>query len=248
MTTIPDTVQGDALVECTKVDDQGEDGSAPSGRDTTIGEDVASTPPCGQSAEPSNEVEATTASVPDVNIIDEPIPSGDEPLSEINTEVVVAEDDVDRTWVADDGETATTVVLPDPPITGPAHNGSGMIELAKLDTKPPHSEQTLETLYLSLLSPEELHEQRISYLVGELPKVTVMVPPAGPQTINQEIGIEEEKEAEQAAEKIEAERDEIERSDAFNVEPSAVEEARNASVAFGDESPLPVESVIQGKP
>lgn len=221
-TTIPDTVQGDALTECTMVGDQGEDGSAPSGREITIGAGIASTP-CGQAAESSHEVEATTSSVLGVKLIDEPIPSGEESLSEINTEVVVTEDDVDRTWVADDGETATTVVLPDPPMTDPARSGSETIELAKLDIKPPHSEQIFETLYLSLLSPEEVHEQQISYLVGELPKVAVMVPPSGPQTINQEIEIEEEKEAEQAAEKIEAERDEIEISIAYDVEPNAVE-------------------------
>ena len=232
-TTIPDTAQG-------------EDVSAPSGRDTTTGDDVASTPH-EQPAKPSHEVEATTASYMDVKLIDEPIPSGDELLSEIHTEVAVAEDVVDHTWVADDGQTATTVVLPDPPITDPARSGSETIELAKLDIKPPHSEQIFETLYLSLLSPEEVHEQQISYLVGDLPKVTVMVPPTGPQTIDQEIEIEEEKEAEQAAEKIEAERDEIERSVAYNVEPIAVEEARTASIAFEDESPLPVESVAQGK-
>ncbi len=246
---IPDTVQGNALAELTMFGDQGEGGNAPNGRDTMPGGDIASKSPCGQSAEPSHEVEATIASVQDVKLIDEPIPSGDELLSEINTDVVVAEDDVDHTWVADDGETATTVVLPDPPSTDPARSGSETIALAKLDTKLPHSETTLETLYISLLSPEEVHEQQISYLVGELPKVAVMVPPAGPQTANQEIEIQiqEEKEAEQAAEKIEAERDEIERSVSYNVVPNAVEEARTVPVAFEDASPLPGESVAQGQ-
>ena len=247
-TTVPDTVQGDDLAKLTIVGDQGEDGNAPSGRDTIPGDGIASTSPCGQSAELPHEVEATISTVQDVRLIDEPIPSGDEWQSEVNTDVVVAEDDVDHTWVADDGETATTVVLPDPPSTDPARSGSETMALAKLDTKLPHSESTLETLYISLLSPEEVHEQQISYLVSELPNVAVMVPPAGPHTANQEIEIQiqEEKEAEQAAKKIEAERVEMERSFSHKVELNAVE-TRTASVAFDDGSPLPGESAAQGQ-
>lgn len=243
-TTIPDTVQGGALAEL----DQGGDGNAPSGRDTMPGDGIASASPCGQSAEPPHEVEAVIATVQDAELIDEPIPSGDELLSEINTDVV-AKDDVDHTWVADDSETATMVVLPDPPSTDPARSGSEAIALARLDTELPHSEATLETLYISLLSPEEVHEQQISYLVGELPKVAVMVPPTGPHTTNQEIEIQiqEEKEAERAAKKIEAERVEIERTISYNVEPNAVEGVRTAPVAFEEGSPSPGESAAQGQ-
>ena len=244
---ITDVVQGGALAKWPIVGDQGEDGNAPSGQDTTLAGAVASTSPCGESAEPSHEVGATTVSVLDVKPIDEPIPSGDELLSESNTDVVVAEDDVDRSWVADDGETATTVVLPDPPSTDPALSGSETIALAKLDTKHSHPETTLETLYISLLSPEEVHEQQISYLVGELPRVTIMVPLAESQTTNQGIEIQEEREAELAAEKIEAERGETERPAACDLEPNAAEEARTAPVALEDESVFPVESVAQGQ-
>lgn len=246
-TTITDMVQGDALAKWPMVGDQGNDGNVPSGRDDPLGGAVASTSRCGESAEPPHEVGAGTLSVLDVKPVDEPIPSGDEPPSEVNTDVVGAEDDVSHTWVADDDETATTVVLPDPPSIDPALSESETKALAELDTNPLYSEPTPETLYISLLSPEEVHAQQISYLVGELPRVAVMVPHTGPQTTNQGIVTQEETEAERAAEKIEAERGEVERYLACNVEPSAVEEARAASVAFEDESAFPVESVAQGQ-
>lgn len=246
-TTITDMVQGDALAKWPMVGDQGDDRNVPSERDNPPGRAVASTPPYGESVEPPHEVGAGTLSVLDVNPVDEPIPSGGEPLSVVNTDVVGAEDDVSHTWVADDGETATTVVLPDPPSIDPALSESETKALTKLDTNPLYSEPTLETLYISLLSPEEVHAQQISYLVGELPRVAVMVPHAGPQTTDQGIVTQEETEAERAAEKIEAERGEVERYVACNVEPGAVEEARVASVAFEDEFEFPVESVAQGQ-
>jgi hypothetical protein len=242
-TTITDVVQGGALAKRPMVGDQGEDGNAPGGQDTAPGGPLASTSPCGESAEPSHGVGESTVSVLDVKPIDEPVPSGDELLSAINTDAVVAEDDVDHTWVVDDGGTATTMILPDPPSTDPALSGSETKPLAKLDTEQPHPDATPETLYISLLSPEEVHAQQISYLVGELPRVAVMVPLAGPQTTNQGIETQEEKEAKWAAEKIEAERDEIERSAACDVKPNAVEE-RTAPVAFEDECDFPVESSI----
>jgi hypothetical protein len=245
-TIIADTVQNDALVERQTVDDQGEDGNAPCERDTIPSDAIASTP-CGESAEPSHEVEATILNALDIKPTDEPIPSGDELRSEINTDAVFTEDDVDHTWVADDGETATTVILPDPPSTDPTLSRSETIALAKLDTKPSYSEVTPETLYIALLSPEEAHEQRVSYLVGELPKVAVIVPPTGPQTTNQELETQEQKEAEQAAKKIEAERDELERSTTCHVEPNTVEEAKTAPVAFEDGFTWLAESVAEGQ-
>jgi len=235
------------FAESSNVADQGEDGNAPCARNTTPGGAVASESPCGESAEPSHEVEATTDSALNVKPTDELIPPGSELLSDINTDVVVTEDDVDHTWVADDSETATTVVLPDPPSIDPMLSISETTALAKLDTEPSHSEVTPETIYIALLSPQEAHEQQVSYLVGELPKVTVMVPPAGPQTINQEVEIQEKNEAEQAAEKIEAERNEMERSVTCSVEPDAVDEEKTAPVPCGDESTLPVESVAEGQ-
>ena len=215
--------------------------------DTTSGDAVALASSCGESAEPSHEGEATTVNASDVEPTDEPIASGDEPLVGANKEVAVPEDYVDHDWIADDSETATMVVLPDPPSANPALSSSEMIALAEPDTKPSHSETTPETLYITLLSPGEVHEQRVSYLVGELPKVAVMVPHAEPQITNQGVQIQEEREAEQAAEKIEAEREELERSGAYIVGLEAVGETKSAPVPVEDESIIPVESVTEGQ-
>jgi hypothetical protein len=230
-TIITDTAQRDAPAENQIV---GEAGSAHCGRDTTSSDSVATASPCENSAEPLREIDVSPVNAADVKPTNESIPSGDELLSE---------DDVDHTWVADDDETTTTIVLPDPPSTDPTLR-SETIAPAELDTKPSHSEATPDTLYVTLLSPGEIHEQRVSYLVGDLPKVAVMVPHPGPQTTDQEVVIQEEKEAEQAAEKIEAERIELERSAAYE---ETVTETKTASVACEDESILPVESVIKGQ-
>ena len=243
--TITDTVHHDSA-ESPIVDDQGEDGNTPRERDRTPGDTVASVSPRGESANPSHEVDATTVNAQNVESTDEPVPSSDELLSEVSTEVIVPDHDMHHDWAADDGETTTTVVLPDPPSTDPTLSPSRSETIVpEPDTKPSHFKATPGTLYIALLSPVEAHDQRISYLVGDVPKVAVMVPHAGPQTTNQEAEIQEEKEAKQAAEKIEAERDELEKSHANRVEPKTVEET--APVGFKDESALPVESVTQGQ-
>lgn len=244
---IMDTVQNDAFAERPSAGDQREDGDTPYARDTTRSDSITSASPCWMSPEPSHDVEATTMNTSDIISVEEPIPSGGEPLSEANEEIGVPKVDVYCNWIAEDNETATTVVLPAPPSTDPILSRSETIAPTELDVKPPQSEATPETLYITPLSPKEAHEQWVSYMVGELPKVTIMVPQAGPQTTNQEVQIQEEKEAQQAAEKIKAERDELERSGRYSVEPKAAEETKAAPVSFMDDSIVPVKSATEGK-
>ena len=230
-------MQNIAFAESPIVGDQKEDGDTLCEQDATSGDAVASAAPFGESAEPSYEGEATIVDTSDVEPTDEPLTSGGELPSEANTEVAVLEAYMGHDALAGDSETATMVVLPDPPSADPTLSSSEMMALATPDTKPSHSEATPETLYITLLSPGEVHEQRVSYLVGELPKVAIMVPHAEPQITNQEIQIQEEKEAEQAAEKIEAEREELERSGAHNMALEVVEETKFAPTAVEDEPP-----------
>ena len=238
-----DTVQNDAFAE---IDDQKEDEDALCERGSTSGDTIASVSPCGVSAEPPHEGGVAAVNTSDIEPTDGPITTGDEPLSDANTEVAIPEAFVGRDWLEGDDEAATTVVLPDPPSTDPALSSSETRIFAEPDNKPSHSEVTPENLYISLLSPGEVHEQRVSYLVGELPKVVIMVPYAEPQLTNQEVRIQEEKEAEQAAAKIEAAREELERSGALNVELEAVEERSSASITV-EEPTVPVESDTEGQ-
>lgn len=238
-----DTVQNDAFAE---IDGQKEDEDALCERGSTSGDAVASVSPFGVSAEPPHEGEAVTVNTSDIEPTDEMIPSGGEPLLDANTEVAIPEAFVHHDWLEDDDETATTVVLPDPPSTDPILSSLETITLAEPDTKPSHSEVTPETIYMSLLSPGEVHEQRVSYLIGELPKVAIMVPYAEPQLTNQKVRIQEEKEAEQAAAKIEAAREELERSGAPSVELEAVEERSSAPITV-EEPTVPVESDTEGQ-
>lgn len=246
-TTITNTVQNDAFAERPIVGSQKEDGNTHREQDTIPGGVDTSASPHGESTEPSHDVEATSVNAQDGKSTGESIPSDDELLSEVNTKGVVPEDDADHYWVADDGETSTTVVLPDPPSTDPTFSKSDAITPTELDVMPSHFKITPKTLYISPLSPGEVHEQRVSYLVGELPKVAIMVPQTGPQTTNQEVEIQEKKEAEQAAEKIEAERDELERSGTHSIEPMTVEETKAALVTSEGESIGSIKSVTEGQ-
>jgi hypothetical protein len=236
-TTITETIQNGAPPERPIVSDQTEDRDTPSDQDTTSGDAVNSASPPRKLSKPPHEADVVA---PDTKSTHQSIPSGGQLLPEVDG-VIIPEYEVDN------GETAPSLVLPDPPSTDPTLSRSETTIPLELDTKLSQSEVTAGTLYITLLSPEELHEQRVSYLVGELPKVAVMVPHVMPQITIQEVDIQEEKEAEQAAEKIEAERDELEKSGTYSVGPLVVEETKTSLVVFEDESTLPVESVTEGQ-